>query len=217
MTKHLQIDLDELSKELLTMGAMVEEATNRAINALVRRDKSLAREVIAVDDAINEHENRIEDHALKMLALHQPVAADLRYIITVLKVNNDLERIGDHAVSIAERAAVLAGLEPVPRPEDFDLLVETVQRMMKDSLTALIDHNADLARSVCRMDDEVDRVHSLMYSAMQTVMRNDVNYIEPAVNTISATRHLERIADLATNIAEDVVFMVEGEILRHNY
>jgi phosphate transport system protein len=142
MTKHLQIDLDELSKDLLTMGAMVEEATNRAINALVRRDKNLAREVIAVDDAINDHENRIEDLALKMLALHQPVAADLRFIITVLKVNNDLERIGDHAVSIAERAVVLAGLEPVPRPEDFDLLVQTVQRMMKDSLTALIERDA---------------------------------------------------------------------------
>jgi phosphate transport system protein len=217
MTRHLQIDLDELSKELLTMGAMVEEATNRAINALVRRDKSLAREVIAVDDAINDHENRIEDHALKMLALHQPVAADLRYIITVLKVNNDLERIGDHAVAIAERAVVLAGLESVPRPEDFDTLVDTVQRMMKDSLTALIDRDAELARSVCKMDDEVDRVHRLMYSAMQTVMRNDVALIESAVNTISATRHLERIGDLATNIAEDVVFMVEGEILRHNY
>jgi phosphate transport system protein len=112
---------------------------------------------------------------------------------------------------------VLAGLEPVPRPEDFDLLVETVQRMMKDSLTALIERDAELARSVCKMDDEVDRVHRLMYSAMQTVMRNDVNFIEPAVNTISATRHLERIADLATNIAEDIVFMVEGEIVRHNY
>jgi phosphate transport system protein len=217
MTKHLQIDLDGLSKELLTMGALVEEATNRAINALVRRDKSLARDVIAVDDQINDFENRIEDHALKMLALHQPVAADLRFIITVLKVNNDLERIGDHAVAIAERAVVLAGLDPVPRPEDFDRLVETVQQMMKDSLTALIDRDAALARKVCKMDDEVDRVHRLMYSAMQTVMRNDVTYIEPAVNTISATRHLERIGDLATNIAEDVVFMVEGEILRHNY
>lgn len=217
MTRHLQIDLDGLSKELLTMGAMVEEATNRAINALVRRDKSLAREVIAVDDAINDYENRIEDHALKILALHQPVAADLRFIITVLKVNNDLERIGDHAVSIAERAVVLAGLEPVPRPEDFDKLIDTVQRMMKDSLTALIERDAGLARSVCNMDDEVDRVHALMYSAMQTVMRNDVQFIEPAVNTISATRHLERIGDLATNIAEDIVFMVEGEILRHNY
>ena len=152
-----------------------------------------------------------------MLALHQPVAAYLRYIITVLKVNNDLERIGDHAVSIAERAVVLAGLDPVPRPEDFDKLIEAVQRMMKDSLNALVERDADLARQVCQMDDEVDRVHRLMYSAMQNVMRNDINFIEPAVNTISATRHLERIADLATNIAEDVVFMVEGEILRHNY
>jgi phosphate transport system protein len=217
MTKHLQIDLDDLSKELLTMGATVEEATNRAINALVRRDRALANEVIAVDDAINDQENRIEDHALKILALHQPVAADLRFIITVLKVNNDLERIGDHAVAIAERAVVLSRLEPVARPEDFDKLVITVQRMLKDSLTALIERDAELARGVCKMDDEVDRVHRLMYSAMQDVMRNDVNFIEPAVNTISATRHLERIGDLATNIAEDTVFMVEGEILRHNY
>lgn len=217
MTKHLQVDLDELSKELLTMGAMVEEATNRAINALIRRERTLANEVIAVDDAINDHENRIEDHALKILALHQPVAADLRFIITVLKVNNDLERIGDHAVAIAERAVVLSRLDPVALPEDFDKLVITVQRMLRDSLTALIERDADMARGVCKMDDEVDRVHRLMYSAMQDVMRNDVNFIEPAVNTISATRHLERIADLATNIGEDVVFMVEGEILRHNY
>jgi phosphate transport system regulatory protein PhoU len=152
----------------------------------------------------------------EMLALHQPVAADLRYIITVLKVNNDLERIGDHAVAIAERAVVLAGLEPVPRPEDFDLLVQTVQRMMKESLTALIEHDAALARSVCEMDDEVDRVHRLMYSAMQTVMRNDVALIESAVNTISATRHLERIGDLATNIAEEVVFIAEARVIKHH-
>ena len=112
---------------------------------------------------------------------------------------------------------MLAGLYPFPRPEAFDKLVDTVPRRMKYSLTALIERDATLARTVCKMDDEVDRVHRLMYSAMQTVMRNDVTYIEPAVNTISATRHLERIGDLATNIAEDVVFMVEGEILRHNY
>jgi phosphate transport system protein len=217
MTRHLQNDLDDLSKELLTMGAMVEEATNRAITALIRRDRGLANEVIAVDDAINDHENKIEDHALKILALHQPVATDLRFIITVLKVNNDLERIGDHAVSIAERAVVLSRLEPVPRPEDFDNLVVVVRRMLKDSLSALIERDSKLARAVCKMDDEVDRVHRLMYSAMQDVMRKDINYIEPAINTISATRHLERIGDLATNIAEDIVFMVEGEILRHNY
>jgi phosphate transport system protein len=132
-------------------------------------------------------------------------------------VNNDLERIGDHAVSIGERTEVLAELDPVPVPEDFQKLVAVVQRMVHDSLNALVERDAKLARSVCAMDDEVDRIHRLMYIAMQDVIRRDTAAIEPAINTISATRHLERIADLATNIAEDVVFMVEGEILRHNY
>lgn len=217
MTRHLQTDLDELKKELLTMGAMVEEATSRAITALVRRDRNLAREVIAVDDAINDRENRIEDHALKILALHQPVAADLRFIITALKVNNDLERIGDHAVSIAERAETLAGMEPVPVPDDFQKMVDLVHHMVHNCLSALVERDSKLARDVCMMDDEVDRIHRLMYAAMQDVMRGNTAHIEPAVNTISASRHLERIADLTTNIAEDVVFMVEGEILRHNY
>ena len=145
------------------MGAMVEDATNRAITALVRRDNALAREVATGDDAINDRENLIEENALKILALHQPVAADLRFIITALKVNNDLERIGDHAVSIGERAEMLADLEPVPLPEDFDKLVAVVQRMVHDSLNALVERDAELARSVCMIDDEVDRIHRLMY------------------------------------------------------
>ncbi len=199
------------------MGAMVEDSTNKAIQSLVRRNKPLAQEVTAGDDAINDRENQIEESALKILALHQPVAADLRFIITALKVNNDLERIGDHAVSIAERAGTLADLETVPLPDEFHKLVEVVQHMVHDSLNALVERDAQLARSVCMVDDEVDRIHRLMYSEMQTVMRDNPKFIEPAINTISATRHMERIADLATNIAEDVVFMVEGEILRHNY
>lgn len=217
MAKHLQRDLDQLAKDLLTMGGLVEEATNRAITALVRRDRTLAREVANGDGAINDRENLIEESALKILALHQPVAADLRFIITALKVNNDLERIGDHAVSIAERAEMLADLDPLPLPDDFDKLVDSVQRMMHDSLNALVQRDAELARSVCMMDDEVDRIHRQMYVEMQAVMHRDSKLIEPAVSAISATRHLERIADLATNVAEDVVFMVEGEILRHNY
>ena len=199
------------------MGAMVEEATNKAIHALGRRNKALAQEVTAGDDAINDQENQIEESALKILALHQPVASDLRFIITALKVNNDLERIGDHAVAIAERAETLADLEPVPLPDEFQKLVVVVQKMVHDSLNALVERDAALARSVCMVDDEVDRIHRFMYSAMQQVMRENNRFIEPAINTISATRHMERIADLATNIAEDVVFMVEGEILRHNY
>jgi len=217
MAKHLQRDLDQLAKDLLTMGALVEDATNKAISALARRNKALAQEVAAGDDAVNDRENQIEESALKILALHQPVAADLRFIITALKVNNDLERIGDHAVSIAERAETLADLEPVPLPDEFHKLVEVVQHMVHDSLNALVERDAALARSVCMVDDEVDRIHRFMYTAMQNVMRENAAYIEPAINTISATRHMERIADLATNIAEDVVFMVEGEILRHNY
>ncbi len=217
MAKHLQRDLDRLAKELLTMGAMVEEATNKAIHALGRRNKALAQEVTTGDDAINDQENQIEESALKILALHQPVASDLRFIITALKVNNDLERIGDHAVAIAERAETLADLEPVPLPDEFQKLVAVVQKMVHDSLNALVERDASLARSVCMIDDEVDRIHRFMYSAMQQVMRENNRFIEPAINTISATRHMERIADLATNIAEDVVFMVEGEILRHNY
>lgn len=217
MAKHLQRDLDQLAKELLTMGGLVEEATNRAITALVRRDRALAREVTNGDGAINDRENLIEENALKILALHQPVAADLRFIITALKVNNDLERIGDHAVSIGERAEMLADLDPLPLPEDFDKLVAVVQSMVHDCLNALVERDADLARSVCMRDDEVDRIHRQMYVDMQAVMRRDPKFIEPAINAISATRHLERIADLTTNVAEDVVFMVEGEILRHNY
>ncbi|MDH4036467.1 MAG: phosphate signaling complex protein PhoU [Candidatus Krumholzibacteria bacterium] len=217
MARHLQRDLDNLARDLLTMGAMVEEATNKAITALARRNRALAREVTQGDPAINDQENLVEENALKILALHQPVAADLRFIITALKVNNDLERIGDHAVSIGERTDVLAGLDPVPVPDDFQKLVTVVQQMVHDSLNALVERDAKLARSVCAMDDEVDRIHRLMYAEMQAVIRKDVNLLEPAINTISATRHLERIADLATNISEDVVFMVEGEILRHNY
>ncbi|HEU4365222.1 MAG TPA: phosphate signaling complex protein PhoU [Candidatus Krumholzibacteria bacterium] len=217
MGRHLERDLDHLAKDLLTMGALVEEATNKAITALARRNRALAREVAQSDPAINDQENLVEENALKILALHQPVAADLRFLITALKVNNDLERIGDHAVAIGERSDVLTNFDPIPLPDDFQKLVVAVQQMVHDSLNALVQRDAGLARSVCAMDDEVDRIHRLMYSAMQDVMRKDPNAIEPAINTISATRHLERIADLATNIAEDVVFMVEGEILRHSY
>jgi phosphate transport system protein len=196
---------------------MVEEAVNKAITAFVRRDRALGRAVASGDFAINDKENLVEESALKTLALHQPVAQDLRFIVTALKVNNDLERIADHAVAIGERAEVLAGLDPVPVPDDFDELIEAVQQMVHDSLNALVERDANLARAVIQMDDTVDRIHAEMYASMQDVMRKDVKTIEPAINTISATRHLERIADLATNVAEDVIFMVEGEIVRHNH
>ncbi len=142
MAKHLQRDLDNLSRELLTMGAMVEEATNKAISALIRRNRPLAHQVVEGDPAINDRENQVEENALKILALHQPVAADLRFLITALKVNNDLERIADHAVSISERAEVLADLEAVPVPAEFGRMVEVVQQMVRDSLNALVERDS---------------------------------------------------------------------------
>lgn len=216
MPRHLQRDLDNLSKELLTMGAMVEEATNKALRSLSQRSTDLAREVARGDRAINEKENRIEDQCLKILALYQPVATDLRFIITALKVNNDLERMGDLAVNISERAQLLAVTDPIPVPSIFDRLVTNVQAMVRDSLNSLVNMDAQLARRVCELDDEVDDINRRMFGEMQDLMKNDPATIERAISTLSVSRNLERIADLATNIAEDVVFLVTGEIIRHN-
>jgi len=215
MSKHLQHDLDRLKKEILAMGALVEEAINRAIASLTQRDAVLARQVLEGDDAIDRKEVEVEDLCLKILALHQPVAGDLRYIIAVLKVNNDLERMGDLAQNIAERVTFLAVNEPVPVHLDFTLMVELVRRMVGESLDALVNQDPVLARRVCVQDDEVDRLQKQMFETLQSVMMRDPKAVERAVQVLSVSRHLERIADSATNIAEDIVFMVEGDIIRH--
>jgi len=216
MPRHLERDLDNLSKELLTMGSMVEAATNKAFLAVSQRRQDVAQEVVEGDDEINTKENRIEEECLKILALYQPVATDLRFIITALKVNNDLERMGDLAVNIAERAMRLVELDPMPLPESLSKLLSIVQGMVRDSLNSLVTMDAKLARKVCRSDDAVDDINRHMYDEMQELMKKDPAAVERAINTLSVSRHLERIADLATNIAEDVIFLVEGEIVRHN-
>ncbi len=215
MTKHLNHDLDRLKKEMLAMGAMVEEAINQAIRSLVDRDPALARAVFAGDDAIDRKELEVEDACLKMLALHQPVAGDLRYIVAVLKVNNDLERMGDLAQNIAERALFLATHEPLQVDFDFARMVATVRRMVSQSLDALVENDPHLARRVCAQDDEVDALQRSMFEQLTALMMRDPSTVERAVQVLSVSRHLERIADSATNIAEDVVFMVEGENIRH--
>ena len=216
MPRHLERDLDRLSKELLTMGAMVEDATNKAFLAFTQRRKDVAREVVEGDHVINEKENKIEEECLKILALHQPVATDLRFIITALKVNNDLERMGDLAVNIADRAADLAERDPMPVPKPLASVLTKVQGMVRDSLNSLVDMDSQLARRVCDVDDEVDDINRRMYTDMQEVIKENPASVEQAISMLSVSRHLERVADLATNIAEDVVFLVEGEIVRHN-
>ncbi|MCI0339647.1 MAG: phosphate signaling complex protein PhoU [Planctomycetales bacterium] len=215
MPKHLQRELEHLKTEVLAMGAMVEQSVDKAIEALVERKLPLAEEVMRSDDRMDQKEVQVEEECLKALALHQPVAADLRFIITVLKVNNDLERMGDLASHIAERAAFLSSHEPLQVPHDLTEMADRVRRMVRESLEALVNHNTILARQICSQDDTVDSTHRAMYQTIQDLMRKDPQNVERAMHTLSASRYLERIADYATNIAEDVIFMVEGEIARH--
>ena len=215
MSKHLERDLERLKKQLLEAGTLVEEMANKAAYSLTERRPDLAAEVIAADNEIDEREVNIEEECLKILALHQPVASDLRFVITVMKVNNDLERMGDQAVNVAERASYLASKPPLGIPLDFNRMVEAVRAMVRASLDALVNLDVELARGIGRMDDEVDEIHSEMFNILQDRMREDPDTVARATAYLSASKDLERIADLATNIAEDVVFMVEGEVIRH--
>jgi phosphate transport system protein len=215
MSKHFQRDLDRLREQLLTEGSLVENATNRAITALTHRQPDLADAVLDADDEIDALEVQIEEECLKILALHQPVAADLRYVIAVMKVNNDLERMGDQAVNIAERAIMLAQRPPLDVPLQIERMAEVAQKMVQVSLDAVVHLDVDLARSVGEMDDEVDEIHREMFRVVQDRIRQSPDVVEVAIASLSASRDLERIADLATNIAEDVIFTVLGEVVRH--
>ena len=217
MSKHLRLDLERLDKNLLTIWAMAEDATNKAILALVSRRPELAKEVIEGDQEIDTKEVELEDDCLKILALHQPVAADLRFIITALKVNSDLERMGDLAVNIAERAIYLSIHEPISVPPDLARMVDGVRKMVRDSLDALINKDTGLAKRVLSRDDEIDSMHRGMFDILQDVICSDCSTTKRAIHLLSVSRNLERIADLATNIAEDVIFMVDGELIRHRY
>ena len=215
MTKHLLRDLEHLKKELLGVGSLVESAIDLATTSLLERRPELAKTVIQGDEEIDSREVAIEEDCLKTLALHQPVAYDLRYIIAVLKVNNDLERMGDLAVNIAERAIYLSSRAPLPEPPGFDRMVESVRRMVRTSLNALVQQDIMLADEVLRADDTVDAIHRQIFETTQERMRQNPDGIDHGLCMISASRNLERIADQATNIAEDVLFLVKGEIIRH--
>jgi phosphate transport system protein len=215
MSKHLERDLENLQRDVLAMGASVEEVIYKAIRALQERDADLAGLVIEGDGSIDELENRIDEECLKILALHQPVARDLRRITAVLMINTDLERMADLAVDIAERAAVLAQPPTVGIPDELQRMADLTTVMVRDSLNAFVNLDARQARQVVRLDDEVDRLNSAIIRGIVSSMQRSPEHVEPGLSLFSAVRHLERIADHATNIAEDVVYLVEGEIVRH--
>jgi phosphate transport system protein len=216
MGKHLQRDLDDLQRDLFTMAAAVEEAIHRAVRALQERDAGLAQQVIDGDSDIDREENHVEEECLKTLALHQPVAVDLRRIISALKVNTELERIADLAEDIAERALHLAHLPPAPIPEKLQQMTDLTTTMVRESLDSFVNLDSRHARQVCRLDTQVDRYNNDIIQDVIGMMRQSPDLVEPGLSLFSATRHLERIADHATNIAEDVVYLVEGEIVRHH-
>lgn len=204
-----------MQRDLLQMAAAVEDAIHKAIRSLQSRDGHLAEEVIKGDTQIDDDENRVEEECLKILALHQPVAVDLRRIAAALKINAELERMADLAEDIAERAEHLAGLPPITMPAKLQRMTDLTTSMVRQSLDAFVHLDARLARTVCRLDDEVDRYNRQIIDELIHAMQGSPEMVEPGLSLFSATRHLERIADHATNIAEDVVYLVEGEIVRH--
>jgi phosphate transport system protein len=215
MSKHLQRDLSQLHRDVLDMGAAVEEAISRAVRAVLDRDTALARKVIDGDEPIDLQENQIEEECLKILALHQPVATDLRRITAVLLINTDLERQADLAVELAERAVHLAQPPLFPIPPNLHAMSDLATAMVRQSLDAFVHLDASQARRVVRLDDEVDRHNHEIIEILIAEMKRSPDYIAPGLSMFSVVRHLERIADHATNIAEDVVYLVEGEIVRH--
>lgn len=217
MSVHFQRDLELLRKKILGLGAMVEDALSNAVLALVNRDGALAQDVIRNDSRIDHAEIDVEEECLKILALYQPVAMDLRFIVAVLKMNNDLERMGDHAANVAKRARFLARHDPVELPPEIGDMSENVKSMLKMTLDALVNRDADLARQVSEADDAIDRQKRELGDSIRVRIMENSGDRDALIKLLDVPRHLERIADLATNVAEDVVYMVEGAIIRHHH
>jgi phosphate transport system protein len=216
MSQHLMNDLERLKKAVLEIGTLVEESLSDAISSLNRRDRRLAEAVIAGDREIDRREVIIEEECLKILALHQPVARDLRFVVAILKLNNDLERIGDLAVNIAQRALALLASEPMSIPADLNLMAQKAVNMVKRSFDALIESDTLLAAEVCASDDDVDNLHRNLFLELQAEIKQTPQRVEQYIQLLSVTRYLERVADQATNIAEDVIYMVKGNVVRHH-
>ena len=214
--RHFQEELETLKSRLLEMGGLAEERVRASIEGLVARDVDLLGTVLAGDEPINRLHIEVDNRAFRLLALHQPMATDLRAIVAAVKINSDLERVGDLAVNIAEAAARYLGHAPVKQLIDIPRMGSIAQGMLRDSLDAYVKRDMDLARAVLNSDDELDALKTQVFRELLTYMLQDVNTIEPALDLILVSRHLERIGDHATNVAEDVIFMVSAQDVRHH-
>jgi phosphate transport system protein len=212
---HLQREIDRLKRKVLGLGALVEENLRLAFQAIDQRDAAKARRVIATDALIDQNEVDVEEDCLKILALYQPVAGDLRFVAAVIKINSELERIGDLSANIAERALQLLDEHPVAVPAHVAVMADRTWTMLEKALDALVRQDAVTARQVLIADDEVDLLYAELIEELKASIRADFEHLDAIVLLFSVARYLERLADHATNIAEDVLYMVEGEIQRH--
>ena len=215
MQRHFHEELDALKQTLLAMGALVEDQIRRVMRALVERDEALARDVIERDHQVNAYDVEVDEKCVELLARYQPAASDLRFLTTTMKIVTDLERIGDQAVNIAQRALELNREAQLKPYIDLPRMAAKSQQMVKDSLDAFVARDAGLARDVCARDSEVDALKEQVFRELLTFMMGDPKTIARALHLILVSRFLERVADHATNIAEMVVYMIEGKIVRH--
>ena len=214
---HFEEEMQALKNRLLNMGALVEERVHDATNALIERRIDTAERIIASDQDVNDLQIEIDERCLRLLALQQPMASDLRLITAAMKINADLERIGDQAVNIAEQAVRVLAHPPLKPIIDLPRMAEISERMTRESLDAFVRKDAKLARAILARDDEVDQLKDQVFRVLLTYMMADPGTIERALGLILISRHLERIADHATNIAEDVIFVVEAKDVRHHH
>lgn len=216
MSKHLHIEIEKLKTRLLGIGVTVIDAIQKALFALEARRGEIAAQVMEGDKEVDTAEVELEEECLKLLALYQPVAEDLRFITAVMKINNDLERMADEAVNIAEHASFLSHNKPLALPPQLTAMTAAAMRMVRESLDAFVKGDVLEARRICAEDDVVDGLNREIIDSVWRMMQSDPQTVERATHLFSVSRHLERIADHATNIAEDVVYMVEGKIIRHH-
>lgn len=216
MSKHLQREIENLKKLFTKYSSLVEKNVTNAIESVIKLNGNLASEVIETDEQIDQMEVLIEEECLKILALHHPVAIDLRFIAAILRINNDLERVGDIAVYIARRTKHLIR-QPTSHklPEEFKIAADKAISMLKKSLAALMQLNINLAKETCEADDEVDLLCNKIYQTIKYMLRTYPDDIDPICDLLILPSRVERIADHATNIAEDIIYMVDGEIIRH--
>ena len=215
MTRHIERQIEHLKERILRVGTLVEEAISRSISAVINRDVALAQRVLASDEAIDRMEVEVEEECLKILALYQPVAADLRFVVAVLKINNDLERMGDLAKNIAKRVAQLEDAGPLDLPPEIRTMATQAEEMVRECLAAVVDGDPVLARRIREQDDAVDVQRQRVRKRILEGIKANPDRVEPLLRLNSITKHIERIADMATNVAKDVIYMVEGDIVRH--